>query len=305
MSVEILAPLRHTCTACGGSCEGSFVFLRDQAEADRVVRFAEELGVSEPIEGGRLREIAGRCVFLGEDQLCAIHKRWGLAAKPAVCRQYPLVGVRAEGVVRVGIDPGCYAVHATRSTAPEVPAGALILNHFALGPEEAAREADLIDLLDHPLAEALAPLVGGADRVPGFLGRWVTTLKAVDLPAILQRPETPTALRASLAPLADAIGRWKAEAPPAWPALDEDTADYLRDAAQRMVHLRLGHESGLSVMGFTLLCVAGAWAVAAADPRPEAIARTLPGWLRAVRIRGFASALVPDEAALRALVLGR
>lgn len=306
MSVEILGPLRHTCTGCGGSCEGSFVFLRNPEEAERVVRFADELGVDAPIEGGRLREVAGRCVFLDDDQRCRIHARWGIGAKPAACRQYPLVGVRTEAGVRVGIDPGCYAVHGTRHTAPEVPAGSLILNHVSLDAAEAAREQDLLDLTEEAdLHGALATLLGGPDRVAPFLGRWIGALQAVDLEGILHQPETPTALRASLAPLAAAVQGWSPDRPPPWPVLEADTADYAMDAVRRMIHLRLGHETGRSVMTFALLGLAGAVAVGWAAPGPAAFGATLPGWLRAIRIRGFVSALVPDDRALMALVAGR
>lgn len=45
-----------------------------------------------PYPGGRqlAKRSDGACVFLQEDGLCLIHKEFGFAAKPLICRMFPL-----------------------------------------------------------------------------------------------------------------------------------------------------------------------------------------------------------------------
>ena len=64
-----------------------------------------------------LRFEDGRCVFL-DAHGCRIHAAQGPAAKPAICRQYPLVETDTGGGHRVGVDPGCYSAWQTRGAAP-------------------------------------------------------------------------------------------------------------------------------------------------------------------------------------------
>lgn len=65
--------------------------------------------VFDPSAGGyRLNHTAdGACVFLGPDNRCRIHAKFGSAAKPMACRLYPFVLVPAGDHWRVGIRFSC------------------------------------------------------------------------------------------------------------------------------------------------------------------------------------------------------
>jgi lysine-N-methylase len=52
----------------------------------------------------------GACVFLGSDNLCEIHRHFGLKAKPLACRLYPFVLTPVAGKMRVGLRFDCPAV---------------------------------------------------------------------------------------------------------------------------------------------------------------------------------------------------
>ncbi len=52
----------------------------------------------------------GRCVFLGQDNLCEIHRHHGLQAKPFACQLYPFVLSPVGGKIRVGLRFDCPAV---------------------------------------------------------------------------------------------------------------------------------------------------------------------------------------------------
>lgn len=51
-----------------------------------------------------------RCLFLGRDGLCIIHKEMGPQAKPSMCRQFPFLPVRTSSDDRVSVNFGCSAV---------------------------------------------------------------------------------------------------------------------------------------------------------------------------------------------------
>src|SRR5213076_90831 len=55
----------------------------------------------------------GACVFLGPDNRCRIHAKFGSAAKPLACRVYPFMLVPAGDHWRVGLRFACPS--ATRS----------------------------------------------------------------------------------------------------------------------------------------------------------------------------------------------
>src|SRR6185312_15383084 len=49
----------------------------------------------------------GGCVFLGADNLCRIHAKYGAAAKPLACRVYPLLLVPAGDHWKLGLRMAC------------------------------------------------------------------------------------------------------------------------------------------------------------------------------------------------------
>ena len=52
----------------------------------------------------------GSCVFLDEENLCVIHKKYGLGSKPFACQLYPFVLTPLGGRLRVGLRFDCPAV---------------------------------------------------------------------------------------------------------------------------------------------------------------------------------------------------
>src|SRR5258708_38059257 len=49
----------------------------------------------------------GRCVFLGSDNLCIIHKEAGMEVKPITCQFFPLHAVQAPDGVHISLNTGC------------------------------------------------------------------------------------------------------------------------------------------------------------------------------------------------------
>jgi Fe-S-cluster containining protein/predicted transcriptional regulator len=116
----------HRCHGCGRSCEGHLVGPLTPAEAARVqalwpalVEALPRLQGEEPLvrlrlqgqEGLYLESREGRCVFLGEDRRCELHRRFGAESKPAACRMFPWVRLRTETGLRLGVKPGCARAH--------------------------------------------------------------------------------------------------------------------------------------------------------------------------------------------------
>ncbi|MEL6180801.1 MAG: hypothetical protein AAFS10_17700, partial [Myxococcota bacterium] len=59
------------------------------------------------------------CVFLGDDRLCRIHKHMGSAAKPLICRTFPVQIVETESELRVGVSRCFEAHHSYNDGSPE------------------------------------------------------------------------------------------------------------------------------------------------------------------------------------------
>lgn len=115
---EILARQRYSCNQCSKGCRSFLVGLRP-AEAEAIEKLDDwraKLGVSELFKQSPLvrrtklslaKRADGRCVFLGDDNLCEIHRRFGLRAKPFACQLYPFVLTPVAGVWRVGLRFDC------------------------------------------------------------------------------------------------------------------------------------------------------------------------------------------------------
>ena len=115
---EILAQQRYSCNQCGKGCRSFLVGLRPgEAEAiEKLQNWRASLGVEELFKKSRLvrrtgvalaKRDDGRCVFLGDDNLCEIHRRYGMGAKPFACQLYPFVLTPVAGQWRVGLRFDC------------------------------------------------------------------------------------------------------------------------------------------------------------------------------------------------------
>ena len=313
MAVQSLSErLLHTCAACGGSCQGVAVVLTSADEQARIAGFAQDMGIEAPFDGkGRLTRARGRCVFLNDQGLCRIHATHGYMAKPAVCRQYPLVAVRVGPDVRVGLDPGCYTHAQSWRTGPQVPTQDLMASAVELPPQEAAFEERVVDLLQAPgmtLAQAASVLTGepttGTDLPRAFAARCVRLAADASLREKVADPATGPLFRRELLAVLDHTMGLDPDALPPWPVLPPEGEAYALDALSRLVWLRLARAipsvagvAGLGMMGL-VLC---AWAA----PDHAAFGRMTAAWFRAMRSPVFWGHLLPTADRLAHLLRGR
>jgi len=288
-------PLTHTCARCGGSCRGVIVRLLPGEEAG-IREVAARLGVADPVIEGALRRQDGACAFLDEAG-CRIHARFGAAAKPTICRQYPLVAVVTERGTRIGLDPGCYA--GWREGGDPVSTEGAVGPRLELPPPGVAAEQAVLGLLEGALGQALGALVEEPledGLPPRFLARWRQRLAELDWPVLLGSPDAGASLRAALTPLASFVA--DPDRPARWPALSGEQEAWALDVVRRMVALRLLQAVRLGPHPAALLLLSGAVSCAMADPRPEAFGPALAAWTRALRAPGFRAALVPNAAVM-------
>jgi lysine-N-methylase len=118
------ADLRFTCSRCGECCRGSNVLLAE-GEADHLASLPWE-GADRDLAGiqpgaalpgdsvpGRLalsRREDGACVYLGSENQCRIHERFGAEAKPLMCRLFPFGFSTVGDRVAVDVSFACKAV---------------------------------------------------------------------------------------------------------------------------------------------------------------------------------------------------
>ncbi len=61
-------------------------------------------------DGALAKRADNSCVFLDSDNLCAIHRKYGLTAKPAACQLFPFVLTPFNGSLKVGLRFDCAGV---------------------------------------------------------------------------------------------------------------------------------------------------------------------------------------------------
>ncbi len=290
-SDTLLPPPRHLCHGCGGSCLGVNVRVFDD-EPQRIELMAAALDVSDPIVDGVLRQDDGVCAFLDGGARCRIHAEFGEAAKPLICRQFPLVVLGTARGHRAGIDPGCY--HAWRSwrTAAEVqPDHPVAVNQREVPPPEEAQEATLLSLL------RAAPSPRAAlDRLtsPGVEQRWAEHVRSLDLATLARRCPGPMAAFHIVRILRPTDG------PAAWPELTPEVEAWTLHAARSFVALREA-DAQLRSYGSLLLFLLGALSAAWCDPAEEPFGVGLAAWARGLRLPAFWTTLVQRPEVLMAL----
>jgi hypothetical protein len=294
VSLRALAPVKHTCTGCGGSCMGVRARLISADETTRITTLSAELGVADPIVDGALRQVDGKCVFLADDFRCGLHAKFGAASKPFVCRQYPVVAVDTGTERRVGIDPGCYTAYRTAKTGDDVAGEGLGVVTVKLDATAESQEFGLLGLLR--AAPSVRTALGNF-AAPGLEARWLARLRQAEVGALIARPETGPAGRAALAPLAAALA---GELPTN--ALTAESDAWIRECARRMVFLRL--QPALPPVAVAALVLLGGTTIGQVDPSIDRVAPALAAWCRALRAPLFVRALVPDAASLRTLLTG-
>ena len=211
--VSVLPEAHFACQGTGMCCQGyQFGPIADDVAARILAHPFQENAAKLAAAGGPfttaeihgepvrvLSRIDGRCVFLGDDGLCVVHKELGADAKPALCRLYPLnVAVAPDGVAYVSLNMECGGYARGRQGPPLV--------------EAVAEHLDLIGSLPTLAVAAQVQITREATRA------YADVFEAFEAPAL----EDLDAQRPPLALVADLCARLLGEGPHAaawanWP----------------------------------------------------------------------------------------
>ena len=311
----IIEAMQHNCIGCGACCQGAKVYVRPGEEADRVRRLAKELGVVEEAVGDDnwLLRDGGRCAFLQDDGLCSIHARFGMDAKPNVCKQFPYVIIETESGIRVGMDPcSTNSIHAYK-TGGDVQPPPIVEARPCHFPEPMARaEQALVQLTMRDgatlssVAGALCGVRGhtGPELPPGFAGRIVEVLQGSGLPIVMQAKDCGPFQRAALAPVLAAYKTWDPQNPPAWPPAVTDIDDYGLWVMRNMLQMRLATTIPMP-QGVALICLVGIIANAWTHTDRSLFGKGTAAWARVMRAGAFWQAITPDPGTMQFLGTGQ
>ncbi len=118
---QLLEWQQYNCICCGRGCR-TFLVPLTKKEAGAIEKLenwhesldARTLFVRHRAAGrgklGLAKRADGRCVFLDDENLCAIHRKYGLEAKPLACQLFPFVFTPFAGQLWVGMRYDCTAV---------------------------------------------------------------------------------------------------------------------------------------------------------------------------------------------------
>lgn len=298
--------LRHVCSGCGGCCQGSIVHLINHEERDRVISYADQLGIDQPIDEGRLRLHDGKCAFLLNDRKCAIHNAFGESAKPVVCRQFPYVVIDTESGRREGIDPASIAWHTTRQAGDVLTPPPNAQARPAYLPEAQARvEQQLVTLcaderahFSHLLGLLCASPHSPPGLPPGFTERWLQTIQAAPLLRLLDHPAVGPDHRSIITAMVHTASTFSS--PPKVELTDGQNRDAL-DLVAATLHLRL--ITTVPIVQASALLLAGGVILSAWHDGSFAV--SLSTWCRILRAGPFWQALTPTPAHLQWLATGQ
>lgn len=157
---------RFACSGCGRCCSASWAIAVSAEKKDEILaRPWAGLGVDpttlvRPLAKGlwALTKQPGstRCVMLGDNGLCELHRHWGAAAKPQMCVRFPYLAVASAEAVWVTANFGCKAVQ--EGHGPPLPSDAEDLAR-TFAPELAAVREDAD--IGYPISEG--HVLGGSE----------------------------------------------------------------------------------------------------------------------------------------------
>lgn len=292
--MEIRTPpeTRWTCGGCGACCRGySFGPV-----SERIIRGLEDadIGSHWPLAAERpwytrregptgeafyLADVDGHCIFLREDNLCAVHAALGAEAKPAFCREFPFHLVEDERGLTAVIRADCKSWHESFDTAPLVEADAAevaamprviplrqftatsvpvlpgvsvpmkdwldLEDRIAKGLVLRRRPADHIAWIRRQLRDAALPLPEASEPGRGTLAhRAILHGLHLMMQRVLAQDGGSPRERADAEARAQAVGRVAAAIEEGMPELDERTQDFLGAALRSVWTGRLWSSGG-------------------------------------------------------------
>lgn len=347
MSIKTLNDACWSCRGCGDCCRG-FSFgpvepsviagLKAADIASQWAAAAESPWYSAAPDGRLfLTHRDGHCVFLQEDNLCAVHRLLGEAAKPWFCREYPFQSVSLPGGdVAMAVRADCGGLHESfadgEPVAPQAAAAlalprivprqvfsasqVVILPGVAVGSENWSQiEPHLLQHLSNPrhpeaavsstrellLSMAGRP-AGAADPVQHaeIMGRILQSLQRA-----AQTTDAPPPFRSKLAWMAQTLA--DLDLSPPMPALTEASQRYLSLVLRgEVLTRRLGTVGGLPAMlGLHLVEVTVARRAAARTGalEPADLGLTLPSLKRALHLPPLWAQIQAARPALEALFM--
>ncbi|CAN5286017.1 hypothetical protein BH09SUM1_BH09SUM1_15720 [soil metagenome] len=177
-------PLNYGCVQCGKSCE-MFDEITIDAPSRAAIEAVDYLPLMPPgavafkqsplhPEKTILCKSGVKCVFLGEDRLCGIHRVFGEETKPRTCRGFPFRYVETPGGVYVGLSFACTAVQQNAGPAVVDDAANLrrdfAISNSVLRPEKSLRltAGEEISWAAYEVLEGdLASIIGAAGKTVG------------------------------------------------------------------------------------------------------------------------------------------
>ena len=306
-ALRALSEPRHACVGCGGCCHGVRVRLLGDEEVKRIAALARDLGVENAVECGRLRMVEGRCVFLARDGRCELHRRYGAAAKPLLCQQFPVVLLDTESEARLGVDPGCFTLFDHWREGDLLPANArLVPTAVVLEPGQASWERRLLHWTardDVTVGGVLRLMVGlpeDRDPPPCLAGRWVNRLRTARTLGALLRSEAGAPVREELAPVLRHVASLEPEHLGQLPCLGPEENAFALEVTRRTLFLRL--VSSLPVVpAVALLNLLGAVTLAWSGRTGRSFGRGMVAWNRAIRVPAIWSEILPTSDAFHEL----
>jgi len=133
--MRVVAGARWSCHGCGFCCRFhqlgpiELTIVRDLEAAEPASWWPPAAdGWYRTVMGARgpeyeLAKVDGHCVFLTEDQRCAVHARLGAAAKPGFCRLFPYQIVQDARGLAVVVRDSCGGLHASCADGRDVGEG--------------------------------------------------------------------------------------------------------------------------------------------------------------------------------------
>jgi hypothetical protein len=147
--------LGYDCVRCGARCCHGYGFALPTSELVQLIGRAPALSPFVQIQsnGAHALTFGDGCLVLGDDGRCGVEVAHGRAAKPAVCRLFPLQVFRVRGQLVADLQFRACPLEDARAIAP--------------GPGRTViRHADLLADLDEPGAAELYPEARLANGAP-------------------------------------------------------------------------------------------------------------------------------------------